>query len=105
MKAFRRSIKKYIRNLLNEDHAVPSADTIPGKSSKLNHSFDGWTIRLHRAHTGHIIEAWRNDSSSTSVGYANKSNYNDENELFIISDSEDMAKVLPDIFTQLMLKS
>lgn len=98
----RRSFKQWLRDYLKEDNFTVVADTIPGSLAGshigFNKSFEGWTIRLHRANGGHIVEAWKSDEGPQPH------NYRAPHELFMVNESDDMGARLNDILVQLMLR-
>lgn len=104
----RRSFKVWLRDRLsmsiNKDVPMLSISTEARSSypmeNKFNKSFDGWSIRLHRAVGGHIVEAWKNKDDVSAVPH----NYKPQHELFMVKDEEDMSVALNDILIQLMLR-
>ena len=106
----RRSFKVWLRDRLsmsiNKD--MPSTLSISKESSsnypmenKFNKSFDGWSIRLHKAVGGHIVEAWKNEGDRMN---AVSSSYRQPHELFMVRDDEDLGASINDILIQLMLR-
>lgn len=68
---------------------------------KFNHSFEGWNIRLHKAHDGHVVEAWRN----VEVAYnSNIGKTDHQHILFLVNSSEDMGERLNHIMVELALR-
>ena len=84
------------KNLDDGIIGISSSSTYP-----FNNSFDGWTIRMHKANGGHIVEAWKNEDSGRAI----PSNYRAPHELFMVLDDEDIANRLNDILVQLALRN
>ena len=59
--------------------------------------FNGWTIRIHKANNGHIVEAWKAEDHRTL-------NTRREHEMFLLSNNDDVLAELPHILTNIMLK-
>lgn len=98
----KRSFRRWLRNYISYNNE-PIAEVVSASSissdNKFNKSFEGWTIRLHRANGGHIVEAWKNEDP-----HAISQNYKREHELFMVHENEDMGTRLNDILIQLMLR-
>lgn len=105
----RRPFKVWLRDRLNRSINKKTSDIEVGISSAesnsyphkhvFNKNFDGWTIRLHKAVGGHIIEAWKNESDR-----AIPQNYRQPHELFMVRDDEDLGSSINDVLIQLMLR-
>ncbi len=99
LKKKRRSFKQWLRDYLREDDHVVVAEPMHAVSTDMfNKSFEGWQIRLHKANSGHIVEAWKNEDTGPTM------NYRRPHELFFVSDSSDMGASINDILVQLMLR-
>ena len=59
--------------------------------------FNGWTIRIHKANNGHIVEAWKAEDHRTLITRR-------EHEMFLLSNNDDVLAELPHILTNIMLK-
>jgi hypothetical protein len=97
----RRTFKQWLRDYLKEENDQPFPTIEPAVSHNVNFnkSFEGWNIRLHRANSGHIVEAWKNEDGPVHQG-----SYKPQHELFMVQDTEDMGLRLNDILVQLMLR-
>ena len=103
----RRSFKVWLRDYLNKrinrkERGIISAVAEPTSyagQQKFNKDFDGWTIRLHRAVDGHIVEAWKSYGDGPRPH-----NFRPEHELFMVRGNEDMSEALNSILVQLMLR-
>ena len=105
----RRSFKVWLRDRLSRsiNKNMPQVSIAKESSSnypmdnKFNKNFDGWSIRLHKAVGGHIVEAWKNESDRMG---AVSSNYKQPHELFMVREDEDIGAAINDILIQLMLR-
>lgn len=107
----RRSFKVWLRDSLtrsiNKSNSRKSRKLYPttiGSQAgeyKFNNSFEGWNIRLHKAHEGHVVEAWRN----VDVSYnSNIGKTDHQHLLFLVNSSEDMGERLNQIMVELALR-
>jgi hypothetical protein len=100
----RRTFRQVLRDFLNKDLRVERSTavaTVNVHMDPFSKSFEGWTIRLHRANNGHIVEAWKNDDKPQPHSSYNRP----EHELFMVRDDENMSERLNDILVQLALRS
>lgn len=74
-----------------------AVSSIEGGSANFARDFNGWTIRIHKANNGHIIEAWKAEDHRTV-------NARREHEMFLLNSNDDVLAELPHILTNLMLK-
>jgi len=98
----RRSLRQWLRNYINHDADanIPTAVLSSDQHRGFNKSFEGWNIRLHKAHGGHIVEAWRSEDGPRQTGYGHRPDH----EMFMVRDEDDMSTALNDILVQLMLR-
>lgn len=105
---FKKTLRKWIRNILNSDEVgIADSPVSLSSGSPFNKDFDGWNFRIHRASGGHIVEAWYynpNPVSSNSYAKSVSPSSNSEHKLFIITSDEELSVELPQILTQLALE-
>ena len=104
---FKKTLRRWIRNILHSDEATPTETVHLSSGSPFNKEFDGWNFRIHRASGGHIIEAWcynPNPVHTNSYGKSVSGSSGHEHKLFIITSDEDLSVELPQILTQLALE-
>ena len=80
----------------NYNGELAAVATING-SDNFAKEFNGWTIRIHKANNGHIVEAWKSEDHRTV-------NTRREHEMFLLSNNDDVLAELPHILTNIMLK-
>lgn len=105
-KSFKERLRDYLTRSINKKDAIATYRlTREGEKSigdyKFNNSFEGWHIRLHKAHEGHVVEAWR----SVDVPYNSNIGKTDHHHiLFLVNSSEDMGERLNQILVELALR-
>jgi hypothetical protein len=98
-RSLRDVVKNFFKKKNRHDTIFPTEE--PVRSQKFSKDFEGWTIRLHKANGGHIVETWKNeDSYQNAVSSKNKR----EHEFFLVLEDEDTGDRINDILIQLMLR-
>lgn len=105
-KSFKERLRDYLTRSINKkDALVTYRLTREGEKPvgmyKFNNNFEGWQIRMHKAHEGHVVEAWRSVDTpyNTNIGKTDH-----QHILFLVNSSEDMGKRLNDIMVELALR-
>ena len=104
-KSMRIRLKAAIRRWLQEDdrsnHLIEPV-AVSSQSEGFQKDFTGWTIRIHKAQNGHIIEAWRRDDGNYINKHPGRSH--SDHEMILVTNEEDVLQELPHVLTSLMMR-